>query len=54
VADELDYPEQLQAICAAAFAAGDWNEDWTISLEQIKRDIVRSSRELLADQGTTG
>jgi hypothetical protein len=49
VAAELGHPKQLQAITAGALNGGDWTEDWTISLEQIKSDIVRSSREFLAD-----
>lgn len=53
VAVELGHPEQLRAIVAGAIAGGDWSDEWTIPLEQIKSDIVRSSHEFLATQGST-
>ncbi|WP_327114032.1 hypothetical protein OHB12_33245 [Nocardia sp. NBC_01730] len=53
VASELGYPEQLRAIVEGAIAGADWDENWTVSLEQIKSDIVRAAHEFLAGPGST-
>jgi hypothetical protein len=52
VANELGYPEQLQAITEGAISGGDWNEDWTIPLEQIKGEIVQAAREFRGETAT--
>lgn len=46
---ELGYPDQLRAIIDGAFNADDWNEGWSIPLEQIKRDIIQGARDFLAE-----
>jgi hypothetical protein len=43
VAVELHYPQQLQAVVEGAINGGDWDESWTISLEQIKGEIVQAA-----------
>ena len=49
VSMELGYPDQLRAITNGAINADDWNEGWTIPLEQIKSDIVQGARGFLAE-----
>ena len=53
VASELGYPEQLQTIVEGAIIGADRNENWTISLEQIKSDIIHAAHEFLAGPGST-
>jgi hypothetical protein len=49
---ELGHPEPLQAITQGAYAASDWDENWTIPLEQIAREIVQAARDFLRGTAT--
>ncbi|MCZ4124645.1 hypothetical protein [Streptomyces sp. H39-S7] len=44
---ELDYPETLQPIVEWAIILTDWNEDWDITLDEIRRNILTAAHDLL-------
>jgi hypothetical protein len=52
---QLRYPQQLREIVKGAINGEDWTESWTISLGQIKSEIVRAAAEFVSasrhDQG---
>ncbi|MFF9647289.1 hypothetical protein [Kitasatospora aureofaciens] len=48
VAMELGYPEELQELVKGAINGDDWNQNWDIPLEQIKREIVEAAHAFVA------
>ncbi|MFI8180810.1 hypothetical protein ACIF70_09835 [Actinacidiphila glaucinigra] len=50
---ELGYPAELRPIVTCAIQLDDWNEDWTISQEEITSDVVRAVHELLRNRSSS-
>ncbi|MDX3076104.1 hypothetical protein [Streptomyces sp. MI02-7b] len=50
---ELRYPPELQPIVTCAIQLDDWNEDWTISRDEITSNVVRAAHELLRNRASS-
>ncbi|WUD78369.1 hypothetical protein OG937_44990 [Streptomyces sp. NBC_00510] len=50
---ELRYPPVLEPVVTCAIQLDDWNEDWTISRDEITSNVVRAVHELLQKRSSS-
>jgi hypothetical protein len=47
VAWDLNYPKALETVVHCAIALDDWDDNWSTSLEELKRDALQAALELV-------